>query len=282
MAKINLITDAKNTWCDGCGNFAILHTVKRIIEELLEEGEDPGKLVLVAGIGCHGKIADYLNVNSVYSLHGRAIAYATGIKIADPTLKVICCVGDGDSYAEGLEHILFAAKRNVDITVIVHDNRVYGLTTGQYTPTSAEDYHGKTNPEEGHDIPFNPMRLMMCSGATYLARGYTGRMDQLKELIRGGMDHKGFSLVETLQICASFYNKTDFYEEHVYDYGGDAGDSRRAFEAAGEWDYNSDSRIPLGLIYREERAIFEDRFSRDKMDPESRRNAVLGYLGEKS
>ncbi|ADN36550.1 2-oxoglutarate synthase [Methanolacinia petrolearia DSM 11571] len=278
MAAGNLITDAPNTWCEGCGNFAILHSIKNIIEEFGKEGIKPEQIVLVTGIGCHAKIADYLNINTLYSLHGRAIPYATGIKIANPDLKVICCVGDGDSYAEGLEHLLFAAKRNLDITVVVHDNRVYGLTTGQYTPTSPDSYHGKSNPPDGSDLPFNPLKLMLCSGATFIGRGYTGRMDHLQDLIKKGISHRGFSFIEVIQICASFYNKSQCYDEHVYDYEGDTGDINRAFSAASEWDYNSDARIPLGLIYRAEREIFEERFSNTTSDPEDRRKAVLEYL----
>ncbi len=278
MTNTSLITGAKNTWCDGCGNFAILHSIKRVIEEYENEGVDRDKFVLVAGIGCHAKTADYLNINTVYSLHGRAIPFATGIKMANPDLKVICCVGDGDSYAEGLEHLLFAAKRNLDITVIVHDNRVYGLTTGQYTPTSPEGYHGKTNPPEGSDLPFNPIALMLCSGATFIARGYTGRMEEMQELIKAGLAHRGFSFLEILQVCASFFNNSSFYDEHIYDYHGDPGDRGRAYKTASEWDYNSDSPVAAGIIYKEEREIFEDRFSPGIAGPKARRMAVLEYL----
>jgi len=279
MTNGSLITDATNNWCEGCGNFAILHSIKRIVEELEAGGVRREEIVLVAGIGCHGKIADYLNINSVYSLHGRAIAFATGIKIAKPELKVICCVGDGDSYAEGLEHLIFAAKRNVDITVVVHDNRVYGLTTGQYTPTSPGDYHGKTNPPGGHDLPFNPPALMLCSGATFIARAYTGRMDNLRELIKAGISHCGFSFVEVLQICASFFDKSSFYDSHVYEYSGDPKDLSQAREAASEWNYNNESQIPLGVIYETERDCFEERFGYDTSDDELRRRAVMEYLG---
>ncbi|MBP2133273.1 2-oxoglutarate ferredoxin oxidoreductase subunit beta [Methanomicrobium sp. W14] len=275
----DFLTDAENTWCPGCGNFSILYSLKRIIENYKKEGGDTKKIVLVTGIGCHAKIADYLDINSVYSLHGRAVPFASGIKIADPGLKVICCVGDGDSYAEGLEHILFAAKRNTDITVIVHDNRVYGLTIGQYTPTSPSDYHGKTNPPDGCDLPFNPLKLMLCSGASFIARGYTGKMKQLESLIKAGMDHKGFSMVEVLQICASFYNKRDLYDKYTYEYKGDAKTAAKALEAAGEWDYNSESPIPLGIIYDSERKTFEERFKDIKKDNDKQKTAVLKYLG---
>jgi len=140
MKGVDLISRAKNTWCPACGNFAVQHTLKDLLAELDGEEIPLEKVILVAGIGQHGKLFDFLNVNGFYSLHGRTIPVATGIKLANPDLRVICITGDGDSYAEGLDHLVFAAKRNLDITVLVHDNRVYGLTTGQFTPTSPYGY----------------------------------------------------------------------------------------------------------------------------------------------
>jgi len=142
MKGRDLVTGAQNTWCPGCGNFVIQFALRDAIRSAVEGGCDPESIVLVTGIGCHAKMADYLNVNSFYSIHGRTIPVATAIKMADPGLSVICCAGDGDAYAEGLDHLIFAAKRNSDITVIVHNNRVYGLTTGQYTPTSPLGFRG--------------------------------------------------------------------------------------------------------------------------------------------
>src|SRR3989304_6805502 len=144
--EINLNTTALNTWCPGCGNFAILNAIKAVLKSLVEDGVLKEDIVIVSGIGCHGKIVDYINVNSFNSLHGRGVATSEGIKLGNPKLKVICFSGDGDAYGEGLEHIAFAAKRNVDITVIVHNNRVYGLTTGQFSPTSPTGYKGRSTP----------------------------------------------------------------------------------------------------------------------------------------
>src|SRR3989338_3378475 len=126
-------TYAENTWCPGCGNFAILNSIKSVLNILQEQGVSLENVVLVSGIGCHGKIVDYINVNSFYSIHGRATPAAEGIKLANPNLKVIAFAGDGDAYGEGIEHLIFAAKRNIDITMIIHNNRVYGLTTGQFS-----------------------------------------------------------------------------------------------------------------------------------------------------
>jgi 2-oxoglutarate ferredoxin oxidoreductase subunit beta len=259
MTSRNLITGAQNTWCPGCGNFTIQHVLKNILSGLEAGGKSLDNVVLISGIGCHAKIADYLNINSIYTLHGRTIPVATGVKLANPDLTVICCAGDGDCYAEGLDHLIFAAKRNIDLTVIVHNNRVYGLTTGQYTPTSPMGYKGKSTPAGTAEYPFNPLELMLAAGATYIARGYTRKQDQLKDLLLKGISHHGFSIIDVLQICASFFPATDYYGQRVYDLEGhDARDFDTACRIAREWDYNADSRIALGLFYQRNAPAFDD------------------------
>lgn len=252
-----LITDAQNTWCQGCGNFAIEHAIKDVILRLEAEGTPRETIVLVAGIGCHAKIADYLNVNSFYALHGRAVSFATGICMANPDLHVICCVGDGDTYAEGIAHLLFAAKRNVNLTVLVHNNRVYGLTKGQVTPTSPMEYHGKSNPSESGEISFNPLELLLSAGCSFVARGYTQRQEELKELIYAGMIHSGFSCIDILQICASFLDKTEEYDRQVYvpdDHNPEDFDA--ACHLVREYGYDDSGKIALGIIYRVGRKLF--------------------------
>jgi 2-oxoglutarate ferredoxin oxidoreductase subunit beta len=274
-----LITDTQNTWCPGCGNFSIQHTLKAVLSDMELQGKSLDDVVLVTGIGCHAKMADYLNINSFYAIHGRAVPVATGIKLANKGLTVICCVGDGDAYAEGLDHLIFAAKRNIDITVIVHNNRVYGLTTGQYTPTSPLGFKGRSTPAGTPEFPLNPLELMLASGATYLARGYTKKMDQLKQLISGGIDHKGFACIDVLQICATFFNMTDVYNPRVYDLpGGDKSDFPSACEKAREWDYNSDSNIALGLFYQRSFPTFEDRVISQQAKTPDRKAAILEFL----
>jgi len=178
MSTMELGTYAQNTWCPGCGNFSIMNSIKAVLNMLKEEGTPLENVVIVSGIGCHAKIVDYINVNSFYSLHGRAVAAAEGIKLADPNLKVIVFSGDGDSYGEGMEHLIFAAKRNIDITVFIHNNRVYGLTTGQCTPTSPQGFAGKSTPRGSSEMPINPMELMLSSGATFIARGIAVQISQ--------------------------------------------------------------------------------------------------------
>jgi 2-oxoglutarate ferredoxin oxidoreductase subunit beta len=261
MTGNELISRAKNTWCPGCGNFAIQHALKDVLMSMQAEGFPRENTVIVTGIGQHGKTFDFMNLNGFYSLHGRTIPVATGMRLANPDLRVICLTGDGDSYAEGLDHLIFGAKRNLDITVLVHDNRVYGLTTGQFTPTSPHGYHGRSTPGGTKEYPFNPCELMLSSGASFIARGYTHKRDQLKRLIREALVHKGFSFIDILQICATYNDMSGYYDARVYDWDEkDTGDYNTAYRKAREWDYNNDARIGLGIMYRHNAPLFEDGY----------------------
>jgi 2-oxoglutarate ferredoxin oxidoreductase subunit beta len=243
--------------------------------EMEQTGKSLDDVVLVSGIGCHAKIADYLNINSFYALHGRAIPAATGIKLGNPRLTVICCTGDGDSYAEGLDHLIFAAKRNIDITVIIHNNRVYGLTTGQYTPTSPLGFKGKSTPSGTAEYPINPLELMLASGATWVARGYTKKMDLLKKLVLEGIAHKGFSFIDVLQICATFFPAADYYSPRVYELSGhDPTDFESACIKAREWDYNSDARIALGTFFTRSLPSFNDKIAVHENTVKDRKRAI--------
>lgn len=258
--KKNLETYAENTWCSGCGDFTILSAMKEVISELKNPKSD---VVIVSGVGCHAKIVDYINVNSFYSLHGRAVPAAEGIKIANPKLKVIVFAGDGDVYGEGLEHLMFAAKRNIDITLIVHDNRIYSLTTGQVSPTSPKGFVGKSTPKGSVDKPFNPLEISYSAGSTFLARGYTKDLKQLKGLFKKAINHKGFSHVDVLQVCATFFDKHDYYDKHIYNLGNhDPRDKKRAYRKITEWDYNSDAKIALGIFYKSNEYNFDKQFDK--------------------
>ena len=259
----DLASGAANTWCPGCGNFSILGAMRAVLAELDGEGLPLENVVLVSGIGCHAKIVDYLNVNSFYSIHGRTIPVATAIKIANPDLKVICFSGDGDSLAEGLDHLIFAAKRNIDITLVLHDNRVYGLTTGQYTPTSPSGFRGRSTPAGSVEPPLNPLELMLSSGATYIARGYSHGIEQLQRLFKEAVLHRGFSFVDVLQVCVSYHNLYESYNQWTY---AVEDNDRSSFEQAQKlirsWDYNrSDVPIPLGCFYQIGAPRFDQSFS---------------------
>jgi 2-oxoglutarate ferredoxin oxidoreductase subunit beta len=262
IAVADLGTACPNTWCPGCGNFGIEIAVKKAFSELInEERMKRENLAVVTGIGCHGKIADYLKVNSFYSLHGRSLAPATGIKLARPELSVVAMAGDGDAYGEGLDHLIFAAKRNVNLTVIIHDNRVYALTTGQVSPTSPKNFHGKSTPDGSVDKPFNPLEMMLISGATFVARGFAGDAEFLREIIKKAVMHQGFSLVEVLQPCFTFFNTYEYYRNSVYHLENfDASDKAAALAKAREWDYSDVAapKIPLGIFYQADQPTFDE------------------------
>jgi len=260
MNEQDLGTKVHNDWCPGCGNFAILSAIKSVLNELKDEGLKLENVVLVSGIGQHAKIVDYLNLNSFYSLHGRVTPAASGIKLAKPGLQVIGFAGDGDAYGEGIEHLIFAAKRNIDITMLIHDNRVYALTTGQSTPTSPLGFKGRSTPAGTREAPLNPLKLMLASGATFIARSYSGKIAHLKKTIKEAILHKGFSLVDILQVCVTFNNLYDDYNRRVYELSGhDPYDYDRALKIMGEWDYNSEAPIALGTFYKRD-ALTQEGF----------------------
>ena len=257
-----LDTYAQNTWCPGCGNFGILTSIKKALADLEKDGLDLNKVAIVSGIGCHAKIADYINVNSFYSIHGRVPPPMTGIKLANPDLTVIGHAGDGDAYGEGIEHLIFSAKRNTDMTFIVHNNRVYGLTTGQFTPTSPPDFKGRSTPKGSPEGPLNPIELMLSAGATFVARGYTKNMKHLQSLIKTAVNHKGFSFIDVLQPCFTFFNTYDFYNERVYEFSSkdhDVSDREAAFVKAGEWAYGEGEKIPIGIFYQVKKPTYEEK-----------------------
>lgn len=283
MKERSLITDAQNTWCPGCGNFIIQFALRDVINRRISEGKSLDSVVLVTGIGCHAKIADYMNINSFYSIHGRTIPVATGIKLANPDLTVIACAGDGDAYAEGLDHLVFAAKRNIDITLLVHNNRVYGLTTGQYTPTSPLGFPGRSTPGGTIEKPFNPLELVLASGGTFISRESTVRKDALQETMMEAIKHRGFSFVDILQVCATYFNMSSYYRERIYRLDDhDPGNFDQACSRIREWDYNKDAPIGLGIFYREERDTFDGTLSSKNAGRTDRQEAIKKILDAKA
>ncbi|MDD1672226.1 MAG: thiamine pyrophosphate-dependent enzyme [Methanomicrobiales archaeon] len=282
MTDNNFTSRADNTWCPGCGNFAILQALKEVFAELEHKGIPREEIVLVAGIGQHGKLFDLLTINGFYSLHGRTIPVATGIRLANPDLRVICVAGDGDCYAEGLDHLIFGAKRNLDITVLVHDNRVYGLTTGQYTPTSPSGFRGRSTPGGIQERPLNPLELMLASGASFIGRGYSRHRDQLKRLIEEAILHRGFAFLDILQICPTYSDLTEYYNKHIYDWDTATEDFQKAWEKAREWNYSAEGRIGLGVMYKTSAPVFEDAYpGKGSVSREVRRAFTERLLAER-
>jgi len=244
-------------WCPGCGNFGILTAVKKA---LVEFDIEPHSLLMVSGIGQAGKLPHYTRGNVLNVLHGRALPAAVGAKIVNPELIVIVIGGDGDGYGEGGNHFLHTLRRNHDITYLVHDNQIYGLTKGQASPTSDQGFVTKTTPE-GAGMPINPITLAIAAGAGFVGRGFAGDVEHLVGLIKESIKHRGFSLIDILQPCVSFNHKNTYnwYRDRVYKLGDDAnynpGDKLAAFKKAQEWG----ERIPIGVIYKESRPIFEEQ-----------------------
>jgi 2-oxoglutarate ferredoxin oxidoreductase subunit beta len=244
-------------WCPGCGNFGILKALNTALAELEIE---PHQVLLVSGIGQAGKLPHYTRGNVFNSLHGRPVPTAIGAKIANPDLVVIAVSGDGDGYGEGGNHFIHAARRNHDITYLVHNNQVYGLTKGQASPTSDTGFVTKTTPY-GAANPVNPIALAIVSGASFVSRGFAGDSERLANLIKQGITHRGFSLVDILQPCVSFNRKNTYswYRDRVYkledESGYDPGDEKTALGKAQEWG----ERIPIGVIYRKELPVYEDQ-----------------------
>jgi len=209
----NLKTSAEVTWCSGCGNFGIFTAVRNAIPKLEAKGIQRKDIVITAGIGCHAKIFDYLNLSGFYGLHGRNSSNAEGIKIANPNLKVITFSGDGNGLGEGLAHTIFAAKRNQDITMILHNNSVYALTTGQYSPLTEKGWKGPSTPAGSFETPFNTISLMLEVGATFVARTFAGDISHLTEILVQAIEHKGFSFIEVLQPAVPYHSWSEYREK---------------------------------------------------------------------
>lgn len=251
---MKLDTYAENTWCPGCKNFVILTAFKNAIFSLVKDGLSKENIVVVGGIGCNSKIIDYLNLNSFSSLHGRPIISAEGIKLGNPKLKVIVFIGDGGCYNEGISHLIHAAKRNTNITVLVHNNSTFALTAGQFTATSPENFKGGSTPEGSVEKPLNPLKLVLAANGTFVARGYAMRMDHLTNLIVQAIKHSGFSFIDILQPCISFFDSTSLYDQKVYEMEEKNLDSpKEALRKIEKWDYNEtddDKKIPIGIFYK--------------------------------
>ncbi|MDD2772419.1 MAG: 2-oxoacid:ferredoxin oxidoreductase subunit beta [Elusimicrobiales bacterium] len=251
-------------WCPGCGNFGILNAVKTA---LAQSGRPPSQILLVSGIGQAAKLPHYVNCNCFNGLHGRALPAAAGAKIANRELTVVVATGDGDCYGEGGNHFIHNIRRNLDITVIVHDNQIYGLTKGQASPTTDQGHITKIQSAGVILEPLRPLELAIAMGASFAARGFSGDTEHLAGLIVKGMSHKGFALIDVLQPCVSFnkVNTYQWYSKRVYklDSSYNPADRIAAFAKACELG----DRIPLGVIYETAKETYEEKSGLDKRPP---------------
>ena len=267
-------------WCPGCGNFAILETMERVIREI---GLDPSSLVFVSGIGQAAKLPQYLEVNYFNGLHGRALPAAVGIKLANPGLTVIAESGDGCTYGEGGNHFIHTIRRNTDLTLVVHNNMVYGLTKGQASPTT--DLGHVTDVQTSGTIiePLNPVLLAISLGAGFVARAFTGDLEHLTSVMVEAIRYKGYALVDILQPCVTFNKVNTFmwYKKRVYkveeDY--DHKDRLKAMEKAMEWG----ERIPIGILYKDEKQTYTDKIEflkgeKSLIEKETDMKKIRGYI----
>jgi len=242
----NLNTKQTITWCPGCPNFMILESVKKAFANLGINNKD---IAIVTGIGCHAKIFDYINVCGFYGLHGRVIPTCLGIKLGNPNMTVVGFAGDGDTYAEGMAHFIHAGRYNANMTLVVHDNQSFSLTTGQPTPTSQQGYISKASPLGEPNYPLNPIKLALASGISFIARCNAMDISHTAQILEAAIKHKGFSFVEIIQDCLIFNLDMNAKDKLMYEVNN-KNDVKKALGLAEEWDYNSKKgKIPIGVLY---------------------------------
>ena len=249
--------EVRPNWCPGCGDYAVQAAIQRSLGSLNLE---PEQVAVISGIGCSGRISGYVNAYGFHGVHGRSLPLAQGVKLANRDLTVIAAGGDGDGFGIGMGHFMHAARRNMNITYIVMDNQIYGLTKGQHSPTSAFGFKAKTTPAGNIENAVSPLQIALAAGVTYLAQGFSHDVNQLTELITEGIKHKGFSLINVFSPCVT-YNKVNTYEwykEHIvpldqfaeYDPTNKKAASAKVIETDG---------LCTGLIYVDnDRPAFED------------------------
>ncbi len=257
-APIPLIgkSDTKPTWCPGCGDYGVVAAVEMAVKRLQIPLHN---VVIVSGIGCSSNLPHFLTSYGFHGIHGRAIPVAEGIRWANHDLTVIATGGDGDGFGIGLGHLVHAMRRNVNLTYVTMDNQIYGLTTGQASPTSMMGQRTKSTPDGVIENPIDPISIALASGATYVARGFSGDVKHLADLVANGIQHKGFSLIDTMSPCVTYnkLNTFDYFRQRVYKLetaGHDASSLPKAFERSLEWG----DKIPIGLFYATSKPTYED------------------------
>ncbi|MAG38696.1 2-oxoacid ferredoxin oxidoreductase [Candidatus Woesearchaeota archaeon] len=243
-------------WCPGCGDYIILNALKRAIVKL---NLNPNQVVVVSGIGCSSKLPQWINTFGYHGVHGRGLPVGTGIKIANKKLHVIVIGGDGDIYGEGMNHFIQSLRKNIDITLLVHDNQIYGLTKGQTSPTSMHGDKSVTSQIGNFDEPVNPIALAVAQKTSFIARSFAGDLEHLTNTIADAVSFKGFSFVDMFQPCVTFnkHNTYDWFKERVYDLqkkGYKPNNLERAFKKSIEFG----DKIPIGVFFKEKKELYEE------------------------
>lgn len=262
MAENPFDGGARPAWCPGCGNFSILNALKRALDEV---GLKPHEVFLVTGIGQSGKTNDYLTIMGFHGLHGRPLPVATGIKLTNPKTKVIVGHGDGDGYGEGGNHFIHAVRRNIGLIDMVHNNQVYALTKGQFSPTTRQGVSTPTSPppEGVLERPLNALALALSQGATFVARVASFDLRHMQKIMVAALQHRGYALLEVMQVCVTYNRSMDneYYRQHVYDLqaeGHDTSDRDAAMVKA--YEFPRTERIPVGIYFQDESVpAYEER-----------------------
>jgi len=247
-------SDKQPTWCPGCGDFG---TMNGMMKALAETGNDPDNTFVVAGIGCSGKIGTYMHSYALHGVHGRALPVGTGVKIANPELEVMVAGGDGDGYSIGAGHFIHAVRRNVDMTYVVMDNRIYGLTKGQFSPTSREDFETSTSPDGTNQEPVNPLALALASGGTFIAQSFSSDSQRHAEIVKKAIEHDGFGFVNVYSPCVTFndVDTYDYFRDAIVDVGSEELEHDRTdYDAAKELILDR-SKEYQGVIYQDENSV---------------------------
>jgi 2-oxoglutarate ferredoxin oxidoreductase subunit beta len=266
MLPLDLYQSIESAWCPGCGNFGMLKAFKQAVAELEIR---PEEIAMVSGIGQSGKFPHYLKCNTFNVIHGRTLPVATGIRLANQELTVVAAAGDGDCYGEGGNHLLATFRRNPNLTLVVHNNQIYGLTKGQASPTTDQGHKTLLQPQGVFYPPLHALALAVAQDCSWVGRGFAGRPEHLTGLYKQALTHKGFAFLEVLQPCVTFnrVNTFQWYEQRVYnledepDYEPE--NERWAYQKAKEWG----DRIPLGVIYRHPRPLLEEMYPALKAGP---------------
>ncbi len=256
MSTVQDFTGYQPTWCPGCGNWGIGVAIK---SALVQMGLSPSSVFVSFGIGCSGNMNDFLNAYASHGLHGRALPVAIGFKLSNHKMQTIVVAGDGDFYGEGGNHFLHGCRGNHDITAIIHDNSVYGLTTGQVAPTAAKGYKSKSTPTGIIETPVNPLSFAITQGATFVAQAFAGNAPHMIETMKHAFEHKGFSIVNILQPCVTFnkINTYPYYMQKSYKLGADYQPNNKVAALGKALEFHEE-KFPLGILFKEDRPAYHE------------------------